>query len=145
MTDKWTALKDETAFAYALKACTGAVSVTSTDLHTVSTADLVWNVGERNGTALAGFLDLPKGLWPDMAIPKLEAAAGVKGDWDYDEETGSNWWGLVGTFKGVTFTVYTHKSGSIKIGAHDGFLGIHPAESLDLAGLKAALLAVVTS
>jgi hypothetical protein len=125
--------------ADALLTATGSVAVTVTDGADKATAvaDLVWNDGDPNGTGLVDFL-FDIGASVDGAIGKFEAAAGVKGDWDYDEDTGPNWWGLHGTFKGVTFTVYTHKSGSLKIGAHD-------RNALDLVGLKAALLTVVTS
>lgn len=96
---------------------------------------LIWNAGNRNGTGRLGWLeDSP--VLPMEAIKKLEAAAGVKGDWDYDSDTGWNWWGLHGLFDGHVFTVYTHKSGSIKIG---GFAG------LDVPALKAALLAIVSA
>jgi hypothetical protein len=106
--------------------------------------DILWLDGNPNGTSLAGYLDLPLSMGRDEAIAKLEAAAGEKGDWEYTEDYGHNWWGLVGTFKGKTFTVYTHKGSGIHIGAHDGFLGMHEPEVLDVAGLKAALLALVT-
>lgn len=93
---------------------------------------IIWNEGDRNGSSQR--LDWLDEQNTDDAIKKLEAAAGVKSDWDYDEETGWNWWGLVGTFRGVMFTVYTHKSGRVKIGGGDG---------LDVPALKAALLEVV--
>ena len=95
---------------------------------------IVWNTGDRNLTCR---LDWLGERYADTAatIAKLEAAAGVKGDWDYDDETGWNWWGLVGTYKGVLFTVYTHKSGTIKIGGD-------PDAGLDVAGLKTELLSL---
>lgn len=92
---------------------------------------LIWNAGDRNMTSLREILfDISD---VNTAIRKLEAAAGVEGDWEQDEY-GFNWWGLHGTFDGVVFTVYTHKSGTLKIGGHDG---------LDVAGVKAALLEVI--
>lgn len=92
---------------------------------------LTWNVGDRN---LSYRLDWLGETNTDATIAALEAAAGVKGDWDYDDETGYNWWGLHGTFNGHLFTLYTHKTGDIKIGGFDG---------LDVAGLKAALAPLV--
>jgi hypothetical protein len=102
----------------------------------MTTTDLIWDMGDRNGTSRVGFLDLPADV-ASTAIAKLEAAAGVTGDWDYDDDSGWNWWGLVGTFKGATFTVYTHKSGTLKIGASS-------PTALDLVGLTDALRALVT-
>lgn len=93
---------------------------------------IVWNTGDGNMTCRLDWLDETDTMG---TIAKLEAAAGVKGDWDYDEETGWNWWGLVGSFNGVRFTVYTHKSGTIKIGGD-------PGSGLDLPALKAALLSL---
>lgn len=96
-----------------------------------------WGVGERNGTSRVGWLDLPAGVTVEAAIAKLEAAAGEKGDWEFEGETGWQWYGLVGTFDDEVFTVYTHKSGTLKIGGHwDGHL--------DLPALITALLAVVS-
>jgi hypothetical protein len=102
---------------------------------------LIWNTGTGSGTCLHDYLDLPPGASVDAAIATLEAAAGTTGEWDYDEDSGWSWWGLVGTFDGATFTVYTHKSGSLHIGSYRGFG--RPAEALDITGLKAALLALV--
>lgn len=95
---------------------------------------LLWNAGNRNGTGLAALLDVPGSV--DDAIAKLETAAGVKGDWDLNDFGAWDWWGLHGTFNGALFTVYTHKSGTLKIGAHD-------TDALDLPALKAALLALL--
>ena len=96
---------------------------------------LVWNAGYRGATAFADWLDNDiKDV--NGAIAKLEAAARTKGDWDENYYGGHDWWGLHGTFDGAVFTVYTHKSGLLKIGS--GF-----DKTLDLAGLKTALMAVV--
>ena len=100
---------------------------------------LQWNVGEWSGSALMAYLDVPDVA---VAIAKLEAAAGVKGDWDWDPDLGSRWWGLHGTFKGAVFTVYESKGGALHIGGHNG---LFKDEALDTDGLTAALLAVVTS
>lgn len=97
--------------------------------------EIIWNDGDRNFTGLVEILTEVTHV--DAAITKLEAAAGVQGDWDYDDDWGASWWGLVGTFGGEVFTVYTHKSGTLKIGAKcfDG--------ALDIAGVKAAILRIV--
>ena len=113
-----------------------------------TTTDLLWNTGTGSGTSLTDWLATPAGMTVDAAIAKLELAAGVKGDWDYDDDYGWSWWGLVGTFKGATFTVYTHKGGSLHIGSYDGSLGFADdpapsADSLDTVGLKAALTALI--
>ena len=92
-----------------------------------------WNDGSRNGTGLLDWLDEKNTI---AAIDALEHAAGVKGEWDGgDEDCLPSWWGLHGTFNGHVFTVYTHKSGCIKIG---GF-----GDGLDVIGLKAALTDIV--
>ena len=101
---------------------------------------LVWNDGDRNMTGLVDWLDVPGGKVDD-AIAKFEAAAGVKGDWDLNDFGAYDWWGLHGTFHGEIFTVYTHKSGKLKIGG-EGAPG--DPGNLDVAGLKAALLALLT-
>jgi hypothetical protein len=100
--------------------------------------DMVWNAGNRNGTSRVAILDIEN---VDAAIEKMEAAAGVQGEWELNDYGMMDWWGLTGTYKGATFTVYTHKSGSLKIGAHHGFLT--DDEGLDVDGLTAALLALV--
>lgn len=143
MTTKATAAAD---LAEALRLCTGSVAVTVTDGPVTATATAIkWNEGSSNGTCLAAWLDLPKGQLVEAAVAKLEAAAGAKGDWEYDDETGWNWWGLHGTFGGAIFTVYTHKSGTLKIGAtHNGFLGGGEA-TLNIEALKTALLALVAA
>ncbi len=102
-------------------------------------AELLWDVGDKNGTGLLDWLDGVADV--DGAIRKLEAAAGAKGDWELNDFGAMDWWGLHGTFKGAVFTVYTHKSGVIKIGG-DGFFGNH---DLDVPGLKAALLAIINA
>lgn len=96
---------------------------------------IVWNAGIRNMTALIDFLDEPAAD-TDRLIRTFEATAGVTGEWDWDDECGASWWGLHGTFHGELFTVYTHKSGRLKIGGD-------PDGALDRAGLKAALLALL--
>jgi len=93
---------------------------------------LIWNAGDRNGTSLHDFLDVEN---VDAAIAKLEAAAGAKGDWEMGEY-GWDWWGLTGTFEGKTFTVYTHKTGRLKIGAH-------AHSGLDVVAVRKLLEAVV--
>lgn len=96
-------------------------------------ADIRWNDGNRNGVSLAGYLDE---FDTDATIARLERAAGVKGEWDYDPDVlQHNWWGLHGTFRGVVFIVYTWKTGRIKIGTHAG-------SGLDIDDLRAALLAI---
>lgn len=93
---------------------------------------IVWGAGDRNMTGLLAWLDVAD---VDAAIKALEAAAGVKGDWMYDDDHGWDWWGLHGTFGGEVFTLYTHKSGTLKLGAK--------SDALDLAGLTTALGAIV--
>jgi hypothetical protein len=87
---------------------------------------ILWNDGNRNGTSLLDFLGERN---TDRVIAKLEKLAG-RSEWD-----GYDWWGVSGTFHGVTFTLYTHKSSRVKIGGHDG---------LDVAGLKLALRDVLS-
>jgi hypothetical protein len=102
--------------------------------------DLIWNTGTGHGTCLLDWFEVPN---VDAAIATLEAAAGAKGQWEFTDDYGYNWDGLVGTFKGAVFTLYTHKSGTLKIGGTaNSFLG--PGEpTLDVAGLKAALTALL--
>lgn len=96
---------------------------------------LTWDATlDVNGSSRMDWLDEPAGS-TNTGIAKLEAAAGTKAGWDWDDDCGESWWGLTGTFGGKFFHVYTHKSGCLKIGGfHDG---------LDLPGLKAALLAII--
>ncbi len=95
-------------------------------------AGIVWNDGDRNWTSLLAWLDVAD---VPAAIAAFEAAAGVKGDWSYDDDHGWDWWGLHGTFGGEVFTLYTHKSGTLKLGAK--------SDALDLAGLTTALGAII--
>ena len=91
---------------------------------------LHWNEGDRNWTCLLDWLDETD---TNAAIAALEASAGAKGDWDAGgDDYMPTWGGLMGTYKGVLFTVYTHKSGRIHIGGH-------PDSGLDLGGLKTEL------
>jgi hypothetical protein len=101
---------------------------------TTMMTDLMWNAGNRNGTSRVAILDIEH---VDAAIEKFEAAAGVQGEWELNDDGMMDWWGLTGTYKGATFTLYTHKSGSLKIGAHTY------DEALDVNGLTAVLLALV--
>jgi len=92
---------------------------------------LVWRMENSNGTSRRDWLDEKD---TNDAINKLEAAAGWRGEWETNDFGGQDWWGVTGTFNGAVFTLYTHKSGTIKIG---GF------EDLDVVGLKAALQEVI--
>lgn len=93
---------------------------------------IVWNAGSRNGTMRADWLDVSD---VNAAIATLEAVAGTKGDWEMNDFGGHDWWGLHGTFDGEIFTIYTHKSGLLKIGAQDA--------RLDVEGLKTALMKIL--
>jgi hypothetical protein len=95
-----------------------------------------WNDGSSNGTCLLDFFDEVVNV--NEAIVKLEDAAGESGGWDED-----GWWGVHGTFKGESFTVYTHKSGILKIGGYSNAGGY--SDGLDIKGLKVALLEVIAS
>lgn len=92
---------------------------------------LVWNDASRNGTSLRDFLNVEN---VDEAIMALETAADMKGEWEMNDFGAWDWWGLTGTFGGEVFTVYTHKSGRLKIGGGEG---------LDVVGVRKALEAIV--
>lgn len=99
---------------------------------------LTWGAGDRNMTTRLDWLDVPD---TPANVAKLEAAAGATGDWMLNDFGGHDWWGLHGTADGTAdghvFTVYSHKSGTLKIGGFDDMPdGV-------LAGLKAALLAIL--
>ena len=104
-----------------------------TPVNTVCSNQIVWTTGEYSGTSLTDFVD---DVWNvDAAIAKIEKASGLQGEWDQNDFGGWDWWGLNGFYDGKLFSIYTHKSGTLKIGSYQ--------DGLDVKGLKAALLDII--
>ena len=90
---------------------------------------ILWAHSGAAGTSLRAIFDEVVDV--DKAIASLEQLADQKGDWELNDFGGWDWWGITGVYNGAVFSLYTHKSGMLKLGGSD---------DLDVEGAKAAVL-----